>query len=271
MTEKFAITKDAHHLWEAETEDGKLKLRRVKNLDEDAMVANLDKVVATKIASAPDVEDTLMACMGVWGATLVDDDLFTRPIAKPIVARFNQVIDNEVPKVYSWDELGKAAGHQKIEKVRKAIANGMKTRLVSKEFNVPFLVAADLIDKLDGFDKGALKEAIDAVKHNKTAKSSKYASLPIKDVATAFSRFAGMKLAVDAKAQAYFIDYFGPYGQELVAEIQRRVRSDIAYKWLRKNGVDEVAAEYWKNYFSEGGYGEALVSVIPKKLSPARD
>jgi hypothetical protein len=31
--------------------------------------------------------------------------------------------------------------------------------------------------------------------------------------------------------------------------------------------VDEVAAEYWRNYF--GAYGDKWVSVVPKKLSPS--
>jgi hypothetical protein len=260
--------REAHHMWEAEREDGKLRVKRTKYQDEDEVLAS--KKARREASRKIVAEESALACLGIWAATLVDDDLFTREIPKPIVARFNVVRDIEAPKVYSWQELDRAVGVEKLAKVRKIIANGMKTRLISKDLGVPFLVAAEVIDRLDGMDKDLVKKAVEDVKRGDLRVANKKYGSIIKDVGEAFAKFAGKKLAVDDKAKRYFEDYFGPYGQELVSEIQRRVRADLAYKWLRKNGVDEAAAEYWKNYFSEGGYGEALVSEIPKKLSPAK-
>lgn len=259
--------KRAHYLWEAERENGKVRVKRTKYADEEEVLGKAARRTASRKTSS---EESALACLGIWAATLVDDDTFTCEIPQPIVARFNAVTDGDSPKVYSWQELENAVGIEKMSKVRKIISNGMKTRLVSKEMNVPFLVAAELIDRMDGLDKDLVKKAIDSVKRGELKIASKKYGSVVKDVGAAFAKFAGKKLAVDDKAKRYFEDYFGPYGQELVAEVQRRVRADLAYKWLRKHGVDEAAAEYWKNYFSEGGYGEALVSEIPKRLSPAK-
>src|SRR5687768_6626940 len=35
---------------------------------------------------------------------------------------------------------------------------------------------------------------------------------------------------------------------------------------LRKVAVDSVAAEYWRSYYSESGYGEAWVKKIPMRI-----
>ncbi len=272
---RLARRRDAHHLWEAEKEDGKVRVKRTKDKDEDKVMSPRADEKTARIRRRASlnrrvVEESALACLGIWGATLVDDDVFTRPIPKAIVARFNSVRDDDTaPRVYSWSELEKAAKSERIASVRKAVTDGMRTRLISKELNVPFLVAAEIIDKLDGLDTKRVKAAIAAVRSNTKTAQKKYGSVA-KDIHLAFAKYGGKKLAVDDKAKKYFESYFGPYGQELVAEIQRRVRADLAYKWLRKNAVDDVAAAYWSNYFSEGGYGAAMVSIVPKKLSPAK-
>lgn len=258
--------KEAHHMWDAEREDGKVRVRRTKHADEEEMFA--EKKARRTAARANNTREQAMACLGVWAATLVDDELLTREIAQPIVARFNAVRPEEAPRVHSWEDLGKVLGEQKTAHVRAAISDGMRTRLVSKSLNVPFLVAAELIDRMDGMDMKVMKAAVASVKSGNKTAARKYGSIA-RDIQSAFARFGGMKLAVDDKAKRYFTDYFGPYGAELVADIQRRVRADLSYKWLTKNGVDEAAAEYWSSYFSEGGYGALMVGDIARKLSPA--
>ena len=213
-------------------------------------------------------EEAAMACLGVWAATLVDDELLTREIAQPIVARFNAVRPEDAPRVHTWAQIGKVITGQKLAAVKRAVSDGMRTRLVSKSLNVPFLVAAELIDKMDGMDMKVMKAAVASVKQGNRVAAKKYGSIA-RDIQSAFARFGGMRLAVDDKAKKYFEDYFGPYGVELVADIQRRVRADLAYKWLTKHGVDAAAAEYWSSYFSENGYGAQLVGDVAKRLSPA--
>jgi len=259
--------KAAHHMWEAEKEDGKLRIKRTKYADEEE---SLEERKARRAASRHAArEESAMGCLGIWAASLVDDPLFSREIAQPIAKRFNAVRSDDAPKVHTWDELRGAVGEEKLAKVRNAISDGMRTRIVSKSLNVPFLVAAEIIDRMDGLDMDLVKRAVKAYKAGDKTASRKYGSVA-RDIQAAFARFGGMKLAVDDKARKYFEDYFGPYGQELVADIQRRVRADLALRWLKKNGVDEAAAEYWSTYFSENDYGAALVSEIPKKLSPAK-
>jgi hypothetical protein len=268
--EKYSREKEAHHLWEAEREDGKLRIKRTKHADEEEVFSQSEKKMARRGArSKQAMEETAMACLGIWGASLVDDDLFTRPIPRAIASRFNSVRPDDSPRVHTWSELETVLGSDKLGKTRKAVSDGMKTRLVSKQLDVSFLVAAELIDKMDGMDMGVVKAAVDELKRgSKTAARKKYGAVA-RDIQAAFDRFGGMKLAVDDKAKKYFEDYYGPYGAELVSDIQRRVRADLAHKWLVKNGVDEEAADYWSNYFSENGYGSALVSDVAKKLSPA--
>ena len=233
--------KTSHHMWSAEKEDGKLMVRRTKNADEESVFA--EKKARRTASRKQSTQKSAMACLGVWAATLVDDELLTREIARPIVARFNAVRPDDAPRVHTWAEIGRAVGQEKLAASRQAVSDGMRMRLVSKSLNVPFLVAAELIDKLDGMDMKVMKAAVASVKSGNRTASRKYGSIA-RDIQSAFARFGGMRLAVDDKAKRYFTDYFGPYGQELVADIQRRVRADLAYKWLTKNGVDEAAAEY---------------------------
>lgn len=258
--------KRAHHMWSAEREDGKLKIRRTKHADEEEM---FQKKRSRRIAKrTQDQADSAMACLGIWAATCVDDELLTREIAQPIVARFNTVRPGSAPRVHTWAELNQVVGAQKFARIRAAITDGIRTRFASKLYNVPFLIAAELIDRLDGIDMNVMRKAIAGVKAGDKTASRKYGSV-VHDIKSAFAKFGGMKLAIDDKAKRYFEDYFGPYGQELVADIQRRVRADLAYIWLSKRGVDEAAAEYWSSYFSEGGYGALMVGDIARKLSPA--
>ena len=253
-------------MWEAEREDGKLRVKRTKHADEEELFAEKQ---ARRLASRKQSQkEAAMACLGVWSATLVDDELLTREIARPIVARFNAVRPDDAPRVHTWAEIGRVIGANKLAATRQAISDGMRTRLVSKSLNVPFLVAAELIDKMDGMDLQVVKQVVASFKSGGKTASRRYASIA-RDIQSAFARFGGMRLAVDDKAKRYFEDYFGPYGVELVADIQRRVRADLAYKWLTKYGVDAAAAEYWSTYFSENGYGAALVGDVAKRLSPS--
>jgi len=269
-------TKRAHHLWSADKSEGKLRIKRSDFLDEDDPLVE-EPVTSRKRSSrrvarrvqVQDAKEATQALFGVWGATLVDDDTFTKPIPQALVQRFNATVGQSVaPKTYTWSELNKAVGAEKIAVAKAAVQDGMKTRLIAKELDVPFLVAAEIIDKLDGMDMTRVRAAVHAVKYESLKVASReYGSLA-RTVASAFNQFKGRKLAVDEKAQAYFESYYGPYGQEMVAEIQRRVRADLAHRWLLKNGVDEKAAEYWSHYYSDTGYGAEMISAIPKKLSP---
>ena len=259
-------SKRAHHMWEAEKENGKLRIKRTKHADEESLFA--EKQARRTASIKQSQEEAAMACLGVWAATLVDDELLTREIAQPIVARFNAVRPEDAPRVHTWAQIGKVITGQKLAAVKRAVSDGMRTRLVSKSLNVPFLVAAELIDKMDGMDMKVMRAAVASVKQGNRVAAKKYGSIA-RDIQSAFARFGGMRLAVDDKAKKYFEDYFGPYGVELVADIQRRVRADLAYKWLTKHGVDAAAAEYWSSYFSENGYGAQLVGDVAKRLSPA--
>jgi len=260
-----ARSKESHHMWEAEREDGKLRVKRTKHADEEEVFTKKQARRTARQVLAQ--EESAMACLGVWSATLVDDELLTREIARPIVARFNAVRPDDAPRVHTWAEIGRVIGAQKLAKTRQAISDGMRTRLVSKSLNVPFLVAAELIDKMDGMDMRVMREAVAGFKSGDKTAGRKYGGIA-RDIQSAFARFGGLRLAVDDKAKRYFEDYYGPYGVELVADVQRRVRADLAYKWLTKHGVDQAAAEYWSNYFSENGYGAELVGDIARRLSP---
>ena len=77
------------------------------------------------------------------------------------------------------------------------------------------------------------------------------------------------KIAVDESAKSYWESYYGEYGKDLVSDVKKRVKADVAGEWLTKCGVDQVAADYWQNYFTEGGYGKALTEAIPKRISPS--
>ena len=130
-------------------------------------------------------------------------------------------------------------------------------------------MAAEIIDRF-GSDVSNLKSVVAAVKAgNGTAKKFGKTARVVKDIYDHFSKTATHKLAIDEAARKYYEDYYGPFGKELTREIKRRVRADLAEAWLRKNGVDQYAVDYWSGYFS-GGYGADLVRDLAKKLSPSK-
>jgi hypothetical protein len=211
-------------------------------------------------------KDVCAASWGLWGASLVDD-AYTDKIPGGIVAQLNRVASDErrdtYPRAYSWDELRRAFGGR-VNEIRKSISDGMRIRMASKYLDIPFIMAAELVDRFD--DIKPLKEVVAAVKRGQPiVKMVKQAGV----VQGIYEKYAkgNHKLAIDEQAKKYYEDYLGPFGKELTREVKKRVRADLAEAWLRKNGVDQKAVDYWSSYFS-GGYGADLVKDLAKKLSP---
>ena len=244
--------RNAHHLWTAQRdESGKVKVIRSKREPDE-----FDKK-----------REAAAACWGLWGASLVDDEMFSSEIPKGIVARLNEVTSEPKDRIYSWAELKKAFGEDTINEVRKDISGGIKIRQASKYLDIPFIMAAELIDRFGSASRveGLVKIARSGGDLGRYGSKGRL----VQDIYRKYSRKGLYKLAVDEKAKRYFEDYYGTFGKELVREIKKRVRADLASTWLRKNGVDEKAVSYWTNYFL-WGYGEDLVKDLAKKLSPAK-
>lgn len=249
--------KNSHHLWEPRVEGDRVSIRRTKaeELEDEA-------------------REVTAALWGLWGASLVDDPTLASEIPKSIVARFNHVARDvskpAQPKLPSWDELRRAYTVEAVDQVRQSIALGIKIRQASKELNVPFLMASEIVAEFPSVDKRVVKALVNELKTGKITKVARCGTVGRK-LASLYNDFAKhpRKIAIDEAAKAYYKNYWGPFGEDMVADIKKRVRADLAEKWLRKNGVDDVAAKYWREYFSSG-YGEALVSVVPKSLSPAK-
>jgi len=263
-------TRSAHHLWNAELgEDGRRRLRRSKA--EDNMF-NEQKKDARRTASKRAAADTVAAYFGIFGADLVDDPTLSDDIPVSVSRRFNAAARDEAPpRIHTWDELRRAFGDKNIQEARQAISDGMKVRMASKYLDVPFVVAAEILAKLEGTDKVALKLAVDAVKDGHHKAANAHGPTLGHKVAAIFAEFAdegSHRIAIDSRAKAILEGYYGPYGAELTKEIKKRVRADLAGAWLRKNGVDEVSARYWSQYL--GAYGEQWVKIVPKKISPAK-
>lgn len=212
------------------------------------------------------------AILGVFGADLVDNPILGTDLPAGVVRSFNVSSRvEEAPKILTWGELRTAFSDDAVGHVRRSIGYGMKTRMASKALGVPFIVAADILDKLPNVPADVVKRAVDYVKAGKAegrkASSMDFVTRRVSAILAEYRDPSTHRLAVDERAAAYWEAYYGPFGKELVREVQKRVRADLAGEWLRKNGVDEVAAEYWRNYFGE--YGDKWVSVVPKKLSPS--
>ena len=177
--------------------------------------------------------------------------------------------EEDPPKVLSWDKLYTAFGVNSIRHARQAVSDGIKVRMASKQLNIPFMIAHDIVEKMAEVDPRAIKISLDYIK-NGTASSEMNTEVTerVAEILDAYSGPGSYRMAIDHSAQAYWTSYYGPFGQELVREVQKRVRADVASRWLRKNGVDAAAAEYYANYFGE--YGQEWVSIVPKKISPAK-
>jgi len=261
------MDKQSHHLWNAETdENGNVIVNRTSAEREEFDANEYARVVS---ASA----------WGLFGAGLVDElDHPKMEIPKSICARFERVASTlkeagDVPPIVkAWTDLNAEYGSEIITELRQFVAHGMKTRQASKYLNVPFIAAADLLDDIDIMGKQAVKSIVDEVRAgNEDSIISEYGA-PAQKVASLFEEAKNglCKLAIDSAAKDYWVAYYGEYGAQLVKEVKKRIRADIAHEWLTKCGVDAVAAAYWQNYFSEAGYGKALTETIPAKISPSK-
>lgn len=264
------MRRQGHPLWSAEKrEDGKVMLSRSVAEREDLEEVGQDYVQAV-VASA----------WGLFGANLIDNSGFDRaemPVS--VKDRFNLVASQlkregeEPPKVRTWTQLTKVLGSAKVAEIKQAVAQGMKVRQASKYFNLPFVVTADLIEDADVIGRKAMKDVINLVRAGKRSVAIKQYGKIAKKVGTLYDvarKTGNHRLAVDDSAKSYWEDYYGEYGKQLVKEVKKRIRADVAYEWLRRCGVDEAAAKYWQNYFTDSDYGKALTETLPKKLSPSR-
>jgi len=264
------MKRKAHGLWRAERdENGAVMVNRSTAEIEDFENVGQDYIKAVVASS-----------WGLFGANLVDNKGFQQaemPVS--IKDRFNLVAKQlkeagEVPpKVRSWKELTSVLGADKVAEIKSAVSQGMKIRQASKYFNLPFVVTADIIDDVDTIGKKAMKNIVDLVKVKKSAKAINQYGKIAKKVSESYQiaqKTGNHKLAIDDSAKSYWEEYYGEYGKQLVKEVKKRVRADVAYEWLRRCGVDEAAAKYWQNYFTDSDYGKALTETIPKKLSPSK-
>ena len=265
-------SRKAHHLWAAESdESGAPRVRRSKqepeqfDMDQKRQARTASKL-SRKIAG-----ETCAAYLGLFGADLVDDPTLNSDLPNGVVRQFNAASREEAaPRVHTWDELREAFTHEVVQHARGGIANGMQVRMASKYLDVPFMIAADIVDRMQDVPKEAVKKALDYLKSGGNARNGAVKSVTAR-VAKVLSEYkdpGSHRIAVDGAADSYWTAYYGPFGTELVREVQKRVRADLGGAWLRKNGVDSAAAEYWKNYYGE--YGERWVTVVPKKISPSK-
>jgi len=261
----------AHHMWSAQADErgvpqvrrNKLEAEKFEGVDEERRNASSD--LSRRIAA-----EKCAAYLGLFGADMVDDPTLISEIPEGVARRFNAADrSNEAPRVYSWEELRRAFGAEHIDHARQSVAQGIKVRLASKYLNLPFMVTADILDQLADVPRGDVRAAVMYLKQGDQAKTAAKDEVVarVAEVLSGYIEPGSHRMAADEKAQAYWASYYGPYGEELVREVKKRVQADLAREWLRKNGVDEAAADYWKSYFGE--YGEKWVSVVPKMLSPS--
>jgi len=262
------IEKDAHHLWSAtKDEDGNINLSRSRL--EKERFADVDINMKKKMTRAATI------VWGLFGASLVDDQVLSSDVPLSIANNFNKAASKlsykDAPRIYSWDELRVAFGNDVIADIRKNISDGMKYRMASKYLGVPFVIAVDIVNELNNVDKHDVKNVISHVKKGyKSVAIDKFGKIAQKVIQVLDkSTEVGHKIAIDNSAEKYWENYYGPYGKELVREIKKRVRADLANEWLRKNGVDEAAAKYWSEYY--GAYGQQWVNIVPKKISPVNN
>jgi hypothetical protein len=265
------MEKSSHHLWSAETDEtGNVIINRSVAEREDLEEA--EKEFARAIAAS---------AWGFFGARLVDSNGFDRAeMPAAIRDRFNivakELIEDSVrpQKVQSWSELAQQYGTDIINDIRSSIVNGMQVRQASKDLNVPFVIAADLLSDCELVGKETVKEAVELVREGKVKEAEntfgKLAS-KVYELFVDARKTGSHKISIDEVAAKYWSDYYGEYGKLLVKDVKKRVRADLAYEWLRKCGIDEFASKYWSDYFSDSDYGKALTEVLPKALSPRKD
>ena len=261
------MKKDAHHMWNAETDnDGKVVVNRTNAERED-----LDEYEFARQVSA--------SAWGLFGASLLDEVGSIRASKMPQAVKDRMaVVANELkeagdfgPEVKSWDQLDREYDKDTMEELRGYVAHGMKTRQASKFFNLPFVATADILEDAEVIGKKAMKDIVDRVKTGKADEAVEDYGTPAAKVASVYeeAKQGLCKMAVDESAKAYWESYYGEYGEQLVKDVKKRVKADVAFEWLTKCGVDQACADYWQSYFTEGGYGKALTEFLPKKLSPS--
>ena len=264
----------SHHLWSAKNDDGVVRIYRKKPEEEIKMAikSRTAKEINKDMISESDISAVYW---GLFGASLIDDKTLSSSIPRSIANRFSVTAstnDDSVPTVYEWDKLRAVFTAERINQIRKDISCGMQIRIASKFFNIPFLAAADIIYSMEGEDHSKIKNILGMIRVGNRKKAiNKYGVLALK-LAKIYKRYknpANSKIAVDDSAKEYWKSYNGPFGAEMVREIKKRVRADLAFAWMKKHGVDQAAAEYWSKYY--GSYGEEWVNVVPKKISPSNN
>jgi len=241
--------KKGHHLWSAEkTPDGKMVVRRSRLERDDWDESELE--YARNVAAS---------VWGVFGAHMADVGLFNTTLDKANVDYLNKAAskllgDNLKPsKPATWESLKGAFGKDAVEEAKALIAKGIKARVISKDMDIPLVMAYDLMDGYSDIDNNQLKKVLASVKSGKV--NSKIAS-EIKTIYDEYAETNSHKIAIDEVAKKYFINYYGNFGEELVKEIKKRVRADLARRWLTKQGLDQAAIDYWQDYYGE--YGRLL-------------
>ena len=129
-----------------------------------------------------------------------------------------------------------------------------------------------LVDGLLQAETSQVKTVIGMIRNGQRREAvTRYGDVAVElsRIYTKYKSANSRRLAIDRSAKEYWESYLGPFGKEMVREIKKRVRADLAKAWLRKHGVDSAAAEYWSQYYGE--YGEKWVSVVPKMISPKSD
>ena len=266
----------AHHLWKGAEEEGRPVIKRARPEEEIEM--SMEAVRGKRgrrTAGRNAVSDLNAVYWGLFGASLVDSKTLSSEIPQSVVNQFNRTARrsaSNLPKVRGWEKLGRVFANSDISGIRKDISFGMQTRMASKYFNIPFLAAADVIYGMSGVDHKQVKQVIGMIRSGQRREAvSKYGDVAV-ELSRIYAKYKdanNRKLAIDRSAKEYWESYLGPFGQEMVREIKKRVRADLAKAWMRKHGVDDAAAEYWAQYYGE--YGEKWVSVVPKMISPKSD
>lgn len=255
--------KQAHPIWSAESDkNGQVIVKRSEQEREEFDPNEFCKSV---IASG----------WGIYGATIYDE-IESLDIIPPAIGERFAVVASEMkksasasPVLKSWLELGEEYGTEKIAEIRQHVGQGMKTRSASKDLGIPFVLAADVMDDLELMGKKAMSHMIGMIKEGKAEEALEEYGKPAQWFMECVN--AGIpKMAIDQTAKDYWTEYYGEFGQQLVKDVKKRIKADVAYNWMVKNGVDSAAAEYWQSYFSEEDYGKLLTETLPKKLSPAK-
>lgn len=242
-------------MWNAERDaNGKLIVRR--------SVAERDDWSDEEIEYAQNVN---ASAWGLFGASLVDDPMFGNDFSTDLREHLNRSAKllikqgHRLDRVPSWRELKRAFGEELINDIRDHVSTGIKARQASKYFNIPLVMAYDVIDGYKEFDKKALKEVINSIKSEGFEKAcNRFGKVAgeIGDIFGEYSETGSHKIAVDEAAKDYWVSYLGPFGAELIRDIKKRVRADMASAFLKKQGVDEAARKYYEDYY--GNYGVLL-------------